>query len=59
MLEIKELKIRMETGEKTLKSLLETKNEEIGQLQHRLRVYEDENKRLSGVNHSLQSNQQY
>ena len=38
----------------TLKKVIETKEDEITQLRHRLRVYEDENKRLNEFNRTLQ-----
>ena len=46
-LEMRETVIRMENMEITLKKVIETKDDEIAQLRHRLKVYEDENKRLN------------
>lgn len=37
----------MEGLERTIKNISETKDEEIGQLRNRIKIYENENKRLS------------
>ena len=51
---MREQVIRMEGLERSLKNLAEAKDEEIGQLRHRIKIYEDENKRLSDENRTLQ-----
>lgn len=43
----------MEGLERSLKNMSETKDQEIAQLRNRLRIYEDENKRLNDENKSL------
>lgn len=50
---MREQLIRMEGLERSLKTLSEVKDQEIIQLRHRVRVYEDENKRLNDENRSL------
>lgn len=50
---MREQGIRMEGLERSLKNMSETKDQEIAQLRNRLRIYEDENKRLNDENKSL------
>jgi chromosome segregation ATPase len=50
----KEQMIRMEGLERSLKQMSEMKDKEIEQLRHRIRIYEDDNKRLSDENRTLQ-----
>ncbi len=44
----------MEGLDRTYKSLVAAKEEEISQLTNRLRVYEDENRKLNDINKTLQ-----
>lgn len=39
--------------ERTLRSIIDTKDAEIVQLRHRVKAYEDENRRLTDVNRTL------
>ena len=43
----------MENMERTLRGIIDTKDAEIIQLRHRLKVYEDENRRLNDLNRTL------
>lgn len=53
-LEAKEQALRMESLDRTYKSLVAAKEEEISQLTNRLRMYEDENRKLNDINKTLQ-----
>ncbi len=39
--------------ERTLRGIIDTKDAEITQLRHRLKVYEDENRRVNDLNKTL------
>ena len=52
-MEIKEQLIRMENMERTLKGIIDTKDAEVFQLRHKLKIYEDENRRLNDLNKTL------
>jgi len=43
----------MESMDRTYKNLLSAKDEEVAQLTQRLRLYEDENRRLNDINKTL------
>jgi hypothetical protein len=49
----------MENMERTLRGIIDTKDAEIIQLRHRLKVYEDENKRLNDLNKTLTITRQH
>jgi hypothetical protein len=51
---MKEQMLKTEGLERSMKILTDTKDQEIAQLRHRIRVYEDENKRLNDENRTLQ-----
>lgn len=44
--------------ERTLKGIIDTKDAEIMQFRHRLKLYEDENRRLADLNKTLTITQQ-
>jgi hypothetical protein len=52
-LEAKEQALRMESLDRTYKALVSAKEEEVSQLTHRLRAYEDENRKLVDINKTL------
>lgn len=43
----------MENMERTLKGIVDTKEAEIVQLRHKMKIYEDENRRLNDLNRTL------
>lgn len=51
---MKQMALRLESMERTYKSLVSAKDEQIGQLVGRLRLYEDQNRKLTDANKTLQ-----
>lgn len=52
-LQIKSQLIRMQNMQRTLRGIIDTKDAQIIQLRHRLKIYQDENRRLCDLNKTL------